>query len=387
MLTLIDKFLAKLVSQGLVGGRADVELYALDDELASRGDTFVGHARRIFSHMNINSLIIGRPHRTYHRILKRLCRDHPELITPQDSESVTFLHDIPIVEALDAEELMAALEHRKGCIIREAGLIATRGTVSLEQAFVTFSSICFALFVKYFTDTLTSVQAGGVAPPDLLEDIRECKGILDKVSLAPQHNLPDTVSQDEHQIRTDLACAGRAMVASSLVDSFFGNVSIRSHQRIFISQTGASLDELEGCIDRTEMDGSSTCDITSSSELCSHVRIYELTDAKVILHGHPRFCVIMSMVKGAPPFGEISFIEGIPVVSGEVGAGKRGILHTLPPAMKKSLMAVVAGHGAFAASATSVRDAFDRLSGMERTCMAACRRILAGGSCTLKKQT
>ncbi|MCK7471005.1 MAG: hypothetical protein MZU95_09615 [Desulfomicrobium escambiense] len=46
---------------------------------------------------------------------------------------------------------------------------------------------------------------------------------------------------------------------------------------IYISQTGSSLDELQGRIDCTTMDGSSTCEITSSSELCAHVRIYELT--------------------------------------------------------------------------------------------------------------
>ena len=170
--------------------------------------------------------------------------------------------------------------------------------------------------------------------------------------------------------------AGKAVVHAGLVDSFFGNISYRLGDLIYISQTGSSLDELGGYIDRVTMDGSSTCELTSSSELLAHVRTYELTEDNAILHGHPRFSVIMSMFGETLQFGDRRSIEGIPIVSGEVGAGKHGLCNTLPAAMQEAHSAIVSGHGTFTSCRGSFREAIDRLSSIEQTCRQAYQEAL-----------
>ena len=61
------------------------------------------------------------------------------------------------------------------------------------------------------------------------------------------------------------AC-GKKTVDARLVDSFFGNLSWCDGETLSISQTGSSLDELPGRIDRIPLDGSSTAGLTASSE-------------------------------------------------------------------------------------------------------------------------
>jgi ribulose-5-phosphate 4-epimerase/fuculose-1-phosphate aldolase len=166
--------------------------------------------------------------------------------------------------------------------------------------------------------------------------------------------------------------SGQGYGAAGLVDSFFGNISFKKGPLIYISQTGSSLDELPGHIDCVPQDGSSTCELTSSSELSAHVKIYALTGNTAILHGHPRFSVIMSMSGGPLQFGHTRAIGDIPVVAGEVGAGRHGLVHTLPRAMQAAHSAIVYGHGVFTSSENSFHEAYERLYAIERMCFSKC---------------
>jgi hypothetical protein len=67
----------------------------------------------------------------------------------------------------------------------------------------------------------------------------------------------------------------------------------------------------------------------------------------------------------------------VPVVAGEVGAGRHGLVHTLPQAMQAGHAAVVHGHGVFASSSTSLHNAFERLSSIERMCFEKYKEALA----------
>ena len=181
---------------------------------------------------------------------------------------------------------------------------------------------------------------------------------------------------DEAGIIKAMDDAGKATVAARLVDSFFGNISFRKDSLLYISQTGSSLDELPGRIDCVPLDGSSTCELTSSSELSAHVKIYELTGDTAILHGHPRFSVIMSMAGGPLQFGHTRTLGDVTVVAGEVGAGRHGLVHTWPQAMQAGHAAIVHGHGVFASSATSFHKAFERLSSIEQLCFEKYKETL-----------
>ena len=163
-----------------------------------------------------------------------------------------------------------------------------------------------------------------------------------------------------------------------MVDSFFGNISYFNDDTVYISQTGSSMDELEGCIDACPLDNSASTGITASSELVAHRDIYLGSDCRAILHGHPKFSVIMSMLCFEKDCGNRGkchircdkerFIKDIPIIPGEVGTGPRGLSNTLPPAMKGRRGAIVYGHGVFTTGRENFRDAFKNLADIESMC-------------------
>ena len=76
-------------------------------------------------------------------------------IVPEDSESVYFLHEIPVVTGgIGSDELARnaarALRDHKGLVVRGHGTFARGATV--DEAFVILSSVEHACTVKYFCD-------------------------------------------------------------------------------------------------------------------------------------------------------------------------------------------------------------------------------------------
>ncbi|HYQ48717.1 MAG TPA: class II aldolase/adducin family protein, partial [Thermodesulfovibrionales bacterium] len=297
MKKLIDKYVNKIISQGLAE-REHIVLVGLDAEFTANRDLadVAPGLLRVFELMNINSLLYAEPAEPYGSILRCLTARRNGSLVPTDCETRTFLHDIPVIPAFSPESVSAALSHRKAAIVGNKGIISF-GTVSPEQAFVSFSSVCFSTFVKFFTDVMYHLDdvAGGCAEKDvaLLEAYREISG---KVP-APvggcdvAHLSPPVEVADVYQQITD---TGKELVKQRLVDSYFGNISYVFGDTIYISQTGSSMDELEACIDAVPLDGSSSSGITASSELSAHIGIFRNTGRRAIIHGHPKFAVIMS---------------------------------------------------------------------------------------------
>jgi ribulose-5-phosphate 4-epimerase/fuculose-1-phosphate aldolase len=175
--------------------------------------------------------------------------------------------------------------------------------------------------------------------------------------------------------------AGKRTVEQRLVDSYFGNISYRLNEVLYISQTGSSLDRVPGCIDPCALDGSSCAAMTASSELSAHLGILERTSHRAILHGHPRFAVIMSMdceVKGCTP-GDACYrtcphprsVAGIPIVPGEVGTGPYGLCNTVPPAMPGNDGVIVYGHGLFCTAENDFNASLAHLTSIENACRDA----------------
>ena len=180
---------------------------------------------------------------------------------------------------------------------------------------------------------------------------------------------------DPEEVLSEIRAVGRYTVERGLVDSFFGNISCRVGETIFISQTAASLDELAGCIDPVPMDNRSTTGITASSELLAHRRIYEATGARAILHGHPKFAVAMSMLceeKDCPvkdcwkDCPNVRMLGDTPVVAGEIGAG--GLAVRVPPVIGGPGKAIVYGHGVFAIGRDGFEEAFRSMVDVENRC-------------------
>ncbi|MEF2145638.1 MAG: class II aldolase/adducin family protein [Desulfovibrionaceae bacterium] len=395
---LVEKYAGKLVRAGL----AQAPLVAgLDDEIVWNSlDEASASLRReleqVFAGLNINSLVFARPAEPYAGIMDWLAGEALEenaddaRIMPEDCETRTFLHDLPVCRECNAATLAEALGRRKCCIVPGLG-VAAHGTVSPEQGFVTFSSTCFSCFVLFFSRYLRDVRAGQVSASQHAA-FERAVAHLDP----PRTDLPELMRgpfTERGPALAAMAEAGRATVEYGLVDSYFGNVSLMLPDKVLlISQTGSSLDELEGYIDPCPLDGSSTACLTASSELTAHLRSYELAGARrevrAILHGHPRFSVILSMdcpdkdcaVRRAGQcharcpktrsFHSRAMGE-IVIVPGEVGTGPTGLCNTLPPALAGRRAALVYGHGLFALGRIDFRDAFVAMLEVENDCRDA----------------
>lgn len=376
---LIGKYAAKMVDAGLADSGAPL-IGALDADLVWNRDGFPRDILEdVFEGLNINSLLFSKPAEPYRSIIDFLASRSEGVITPEDCETRTFLHDLPVAESFHASSIIRALKRRKCVIVPREGLV-TFGTVTPEQAFVTYSSVCFSCFVKFFADLLKELQRRRID--------REWENVLNTVlsHLPALCGTPPALTPgpfgSEEEVRRALCEAGRATVRQGLVDSYFGNISYLWNDILYISQTGGSLDELEDCIDSCPLDGSSCAGLTASSELTAHLKIVRDTEVRAILHGHPRFSVILSMdcrkeqceFRGSCHIRcpERRSVGGIPVVPGEVGTGPFGLCHTAPPVLKGHRGVIVYGHGVFTASAGDFNDAFRHLLDIERACREDC---------------
>ncbi len=380
MKRLIAKYADKIVRQGLAE-RDSISFLGLDAELTSNRQLIDidPELARVFDHMNISSLLYAEPAEPYKSILAYYADEGKTCLLPTDCETRTFLHDIPFIPGLSAEAITTALSRRKAAIVGNRGIVSC-GTVSPEQAFVSFSSVCFSTYVKFFSDIMFHLEdrKAGKCRGDgrLLHAYQKIAGMIHP-AFRSCTDIPASPPRDEQEVYRQLIRTGKELVGRNLVDSYFGNISYIFNDIIYISQTGSSLDELETCIDAVPLDGSSSSGITASSELSAHISIYKKTGRRAIVHGHPKFTVIMSMScrkEGCDistcyrSCREQRTVSGIPIVSGEIGTGPTGLVRTVPEAMADSPAVIVFGHGIFSAGNDAFRPAFELLQAVEDTC-------------------
>ncbi len=379
----LEKYAAKLLTdRSALAGRIAVAVK--DDELITAGETGLARlARGVLERLSALSLVVAAPSLPFAGLLVARAANGCSCIEPQDTETRTFLHDIPFIRrrelsARPAEQIAQLLGNRKGVIVEGVGIIAVGG-VTVEQAYINYSSVFHSTFVKYLQDLL---QSGFILPQEQ-DACRRFFGewLLPLSDDGLQFHRGELAARDE--ILREIVTVGRYTVERGLVDSFFGNISCRSADLIYISQTAASLDALTGCIDPVPFDNSSTVGITASSELAAHRRIYETSDAQVILHGHPKFAVIMSMLcetkectisdcwRDCP---HVRFLGGTPVVAGEIGAG--GLAKRVPPVIAEPGRAIVYGHGVFTTGKSGFAEAFRSMVEVENWCRSEYRRRL-----------
>lgn len=365
-----------LPGRGLVAERDDVLVFSRDDPLH-------GLLAEVVDRLGVGSLILAPPAEPYAGILEYLAAREAPAIRPRDCETRTFFHDIPVVTDPTAEAVVAALSRRKGAYLPGLGILA-HGALSPEQAFVTVSSVALAAFVKFFSDALAAKRAGELPAP-LAEALSRAVAALPP----PPPAIPPVLAKGPFATKSSalaaMAEAGRVTVELGLVDSVFGNISYTLDGVVLISQTGAALDALTGQVDACPLDGSSCAGLTASSELAAHAALARLDGRPAILHGHPKFAVIASMDCAATDCPERGachvacpakrFLGQAPIVPGEVGAGPRGLVHTMPPALVGRAGVVVLGHGVFTAGRTDFGEALAALCAIEglarRQCLAA----------------
>ncbi len=377
MTGLLKKYLNKLLLSELINPDK-VVFMGRDDQLYVLG-TMEGPLRQtmeaLFDLLRVNSLLWAEPAMPWYRCLQMvLSRCHEPLteVVPQDCETRTFFHHFPVVDRPEPLALAEALAEAKAAIVLQPLGIISKATVSPEQAFVAFSSACFSLSVKALYDLLVQCSQKGPLTGNALEEFIQFWQYF-KCLQEPEIHLP--WPEDITEAKEALITVGRAMVRSGLVDSYFGNLSIRLGNTLIISQTAASLDELEDALEELPLGGGSTVALVASSEMPTHTRVYQSTEHRVILHGHPRFSVVMSMFCERPCelFGqchircpEERFLCGAPVVPGEIGTGRHSILNTVPRALRTSDATVVTSHGVFTAHPRQITQALKRMVEIEQ---------------------
>lgn len=372
---MFDHYESQLIRGGLVNHGEPVMGFLDADLLWNRKSDECRTLETIVNAMSINSILFSMPAEPYRTIIEYLAETSGGIIYPQDCETRTFLHDLPVAKNFNPDEIIPILNLRKSVIVENYGII-TYGTVSLEQAFVTFSSVCFASLVKFFSDYLAHVRNKTVN--DRLQTAFDRVIPLLPDTKSGDHELMSAPLDTEEKILLAMDEAGKKTVSCGLVDSYFGNISFRKDETLYISQTGSSLDFLPGCIDPCLLDGSSCASITASSELVAHVEIVKKTGHNAILHGHPKFAVILSMDCQEPDCrnGEVCHLTcsckrevcGIPIVPGEVGTGTYGLCNTVPAAIHGKPGVIVYGHGLFTTAESDFNTAFKNLLEIENAC-------------------
>jgi ribulose-5-phosphate 4-epimerase/fuculose-1-phosphate aldolase len=374
----IQKYINKLISDRSAQPGM-IAFAAQDDIMISAGEpSQAGISADSLARLNCLSLCIAQPALPFAEfLLQRAAADEQEII-PRDTETRTFLHDIPLLRSSELgnrpdSAIAGLLANRKGIVVEGIGIIAA-GALTVEQAYINWSSVFHSTFIKYLEDVL---QDGFRLPGEAESFERFRTEWLLPLSANGLQFRPGPIF-DKADILDEITRVGRYTVQRGLVDSFFGNISYSNGDLIYISQTASSLDELAGCIDPVPFENSSTVGITASSELVAHRSIFELTGCRAVLHGHPRFAVVMSMLcedqagctvmdcwRDCP---KVRFLGGTPVVAGEIGAG--GIARSVPPVIGGPGRAIVYGHGVFAIGRTDFREAFQALVDVENWCRA-----------------
>lgn len=380
----IYKYTGKLISDRSAIP-AMIAIAAQDDVTLSSGDKRLSIlAEEILQQLSAMAICIAQPSLPFANFLLQRTPDE-QTIVPRDTETRTFLHDIPLLRQIDLGSTPATviahhLGNRKGVVVEGIGIIAV-GAFTVEQAYINWSSVFHSTFVKYLEDLLETGFLLPEEPAAITAFQNDWLQPLNSEGL----DFRSGALQNKGDILDEIVKVGGYTVRLGLVDSFFGNISCSTGDLLYISQTASSLDELSGCIDPVPFENSSTVGITASSELAAHRRIYETTDYRVILHGHPRFSVIMSMQCAESDACDINdcwkdckkvrYLAGTPVVAGEIGAG--GLAKNVPPVIADKGRAIVYGHGVFTAGRSDFKEAFDAMIEVETWCRDEYFRQLA----------
>ncbi|AGF96954.1 MULTISPECIES: aldolase [Methanosarcina] len=170
----------------------------------------------------------------------------------------------------------------------------------------------------------------------------------------------------------EMAKYGRKLVEHGLVESNFGNISVRAGDRMVITRSGTALDEITGDnIVEVGIRDTSSLDMIASSEAVVHREIYRRTSVLAIIHAHCPYSVVESLLAGpgnviVPVDSEGQYFLGdIPVVGGGIGSSE--LAKNLADSLSGHRGAVVFSHGTFATGRT-LGEAYIVTTQLEHSC-------------------
>ncbi len=156
----------------------------------------------------------------------------------------------------------------------------------------------------------------------------------------------------EDSIVTSFREIGRDIFLRGLISSHAGNMSVRMGDRIYLTRRGSMLGRLSEK-DLVELDivKNNTQILMASSETVVHRAIYLNTSALAIVHTHPPYATLLSMMDDEiiPVDSEGSYLfKKIPVVSLEKTIGSEEAGQIVSEHLKDYKIVLMRGHGSFA---------------------------------------
>ncbi|HIE31328.1 MAG TPA: aldolase [Methanosarcinales archaeon] len=164
---------------------------------------------------------------------------------------------------------------------------------------------------------------------------------------------------------------GKKLVEYGLVESHFGNISIRTGDTMLITRSGSALDEIDqDAVVEVGIERSSSMDLIASSETIVHRAIYRNTSALAIIHAHCPYAVIESLIGDSaivPVDSEgIYFLHEIPVVTG--GIGTPDLAENASSLLREHKGVIIRGHGTIA-TGMILEEAYVVTSQIEHSCL------------------
>ncbi|MDA0524139.1 aldolase [Methanococcoides alaskense] len=164
---------------------------------------------------------------------------------------------------------------------------------------------------------------------------------------------------------------GKKLVDHGLVESNFGNISVRVGRSMIITRTGAALDEIEEkSVVEVPIENTSELDVLASSEASVHRAIYQGTNAKAIVHAHCPYSVTQTLIADSDKIIPIDsegklFLKEIPIVKGGIGSKEVG--EGAVKAFEEHRGMVVYSHGPFTIGET-LSEAYIIMTQIEHSC-------------------
>jgi len=164
---------------------------------------------------------------------------------------------------------------------------------------------------------------------------------------------------------------GRDLFLAGLNNSHSGNLSGRRGDKILITRRGSMLGNLaEQDIIETGLYKNDEKSSLASTEIGVHRSIYMGTPALAIVHAHPVHAIALSLLEDQiiPIDAEGAYLlKRIPVLEAVNPIGSKELEEKLPPLLKEYKIALVRGHGSFAAG-QNLEEAYHWTSSLENAC-------------------
>ena len=145
---------------------------------------------------------------------------------------------------------------------------------------------------------------------------------------------------------------GRDLFLRGLMSSHAGNMSVRVGQTIHITRRGSMLGRLrrEDMID-VDLEKTDAHVLLASSELVVHRAVYRHTSALALIHAHPPYATLLSMMQDEiiPIDSEGSYLfKKVPVIAVEKTIGSEEATSIVSKALQDYKVVMMRDHGSFA---------------------------------------